>query len=1030
MANVPTVPNSDRILDSTPGSLTTDFSIVWPVVGATATECANDLGVWVDGLGVLDPITDYSFIGTAVSGVNGIYNGGTLRLVTGVTGVRVVIWSQRAPRRTGSFLEGAPLPFSTLDALMDDFAIQLRDANLAQKSALHYPLNETAAGADSELPDLDARTNGGNGAILVTDPATGDIEVSSVSRSAMETVVANGTGAVQIAGTNLWSRPVFGTLTTPPSSPTTGDRYLIGAGASGAWASYVGQVAEWGGVAWVFSGAPLPGQDIEEQGVGRIQYLASWGAKDRADLRDFALPGTLDLTGTNDETSVWNKAVTALNGASEPLYLPAGKITLGTASITPIGTNAGDDGFMNIIGAAAWNGVGSAGGTILQNASATNDLLTVYGQQNTIERIGLTMAPGVVATAGIALKAVSVGGLKLRDFFIDGGVYNGLYLDGVHAFTIEQASILNTIGDYGFKLDGVTSESTGKTRIGTIRRLSVIPGQATSTASTTTDGIVISDNVASIEWEHVVVNYANRGAIIGSGSTSLTPTFLRFRFLGLENCNSDGLVLNNLQDVWLYDLYSCLHGGNGTRFDANMSVNGGPVWMYGPRCSGNGKHGISIAGSAGIEITAPRCGQNSVSNRGPATINTYDGINVSGATSYVRIVGGRSGGTILEGEGTISSSQRYGLSIESTVTAGRVQAEGIDLNGNLTGPVNDAGGVSVGRLISDCPGFTPATTARRNGVVNGGFQVWQRGTSFAFGDVIPTADFWIADRGSTGHTGATLSRQSGENGAYCARMQRNSADTQTNSLAIAQVFETKDSLLYASQWVKVVFRARAGADFSALNSKLDIHLVTGTGTDDTATNMFAGSWAGNTDQLLSQTITTGWTTYSAHFLVPSSATQMAVKLLFTPVGTASTNDYCDIEKVRLLGAYDWPEDVDETFDMVLDLCERRVRKTFDTDTTPAQNVGSNTGAMYLRTGTGVTGTVGNGIRFDRPMRATPTVTTYNPAATNANARDITNSADRTVSVANKSARGFDVDLASAVAGAQHYLHWLADAEFA
>lgn len=41
-------------------------------------------------------------------------------------------------------------------------------------------------------------------------------------------------------------------VATPPGSPVTGDRYIIAAAATGAWAGKVGQIATWSGSAWTF----------------------------------------------------------------------------------------------------------------------------------------------------------------------------------------------------------------------------------------------------------------------------------------------------------------------------------------------------------------------------------------------------------------------------------------------------------------------------------------------------------------------------------------------------------------------------------------------------------------------------------------------------------------------------------------------------------------------------------------------------------------------------------------------------------
>lgn len=42
-------------------------------------------------------------------------------------------------------------------------------------------------------------------------------------------------------------------LTSPPTTPTTGDRYLVATGATGDWLTHDGEIAEWDGSSWVFS---------------------------------------------------------------------------------------------------------------------------------------------------------------------------------------------------------------------------------------------------------------------------------------------------------------------------------------------------------------------------------------------------------------------------------------------------------------------------------------------------------------------------------------------------------------------------------------------------------------------------------------------------------------------------------------------------------------------------------------------------------------------------------------------------------
>jgi len=48
-------------------------------------------------------------------------------------------------------------------------------------------------------------------------------------------------------------------LSTPPSSPSTGDRYIVGASATGDWSGHDNEIAEWNGSSWDFGPALAEG---------------------------------------------------------------------------------------------------------------------------------------------------------------------------------------------------------------------------------------------------------------------------------------------------------------------------------------------------------------------------------------------------------------------------------------------------------------------------------------------------------------------------------------------------------------------------------------------------------------------------------------------------------------------------------------------------------------------------------------------------------------------------------------------------
>lgn len=69
-------------------------------------------------------------------------------------------------------------------------------------------------------------------------------------------------------------------LTAPPGSPTAGDTYIVGAGATGDWAGKDGQVAIWDGEAWAY-GVPRTGwlAHIEDEQVLAVFRADEWSTE-------------------------------------------------------------------------------------------------------------------------------------------------------------------------------------------------------------------------------------------------------------------------------------------------------------------------------------------------------------------------------------------------------------------------------------------------------------------------------------------------------------------------------------------------------------------------------------------------------------------------------------------------------------------------------------------------------------------------------------------------------------------------------
>jgi hypothetical protein len=189
-------------------------------------------------------------------------------------------------------------------------------------------------------------------------------------------------------------------------------------------------------------------------------------------------------------------------------------------------------------------------------------------------------------------------------------------------------------------------------------------------------------------------------------------------------------------------------------------------------------------------------------------------------------------------------------------------------------------------------------TAGKNLIINGGMDVWQRGTSIALGATQAyTADRWYSYRGGV-VTGCTVSRQvSSLTGIqYCARIARTAGDTSTQALTYQYNAETVDSYRFAGQTVNLSFYIRAGANFSATSNLLSYTLQYGTGTDQTLANGLTGQTAAIST---TATLTTSWQRVTASAAIPSTATQVAMSFTYTPTGTAGANDYFEITGVQL-----------------------------------------------------------------------------------------------------------------------------------
>ena len=182
-------------------------------------------------------------------------------------------------------------------------------------------------------------------------------------------------------------------------------------------------------------------------------------------------------------------------------------------------------------------------------------------------------------------------------------------------------------------------------------------------------------------------------------------------------------------------------------------------------------------------------------------------------------------------------------------------------------------------------GAVAGFVAGKNAVINGGMDIWQRGTSIAqTSAALYTADRWLGNQGTA--TAITYTRQATGDTTnlpfiqYCARIQRNSGSTATSQAQFAHSIESANSIPYAGKTTTISFYARKGANYSMASDNVTFGFTTGTGTDQNVLTGFTGAATAYTNY----TLTTTWQRFTYTATIPTSATQIGFAFFFTPVG--------------------------------------------------------------------------------------------------------------------------------------------------
>jgi hypothetical protein len=257
---------------------------------------------------------------------------------------------------------------------------------------------------------------------------------------------------------------------------------------------------------------------------------------------------------------------------------------------------------------------------------------------------------------------------------------------------------------------------------------------------------------------------------------------------------------------------------------------------------------------------------------------------------------------------------------------------------------------------------TGGQTAGKNSIINGGMDVWQRGTSFT-----PNTTIYMADRWEmyVGATGTTVTRQTTSDTTnlpfiqYCMRVSRDSGNTGTNIRYLFQPMETVNSIPLAGKAVTFSFYARKGATFAG---SVVAKAGTGTGTDQNPLVTYTGA---ATPVSGTPTLTTTWQRFTYTGTFAATATEVYVGFEWTPSGTAGATDYFEVTGVQLeVGSTATPfSRAGATIQGELAVCQRY----YNTMVSGATNLMVGMAAVYNSTQAYI------GVSFPVSMRTAPTL---------------------------------------------------------
>jgi hypothetical protein len=280
--------------------------------------------------------------------------------------------------------------------------------------------------------------------------------------------------------------------------------------------------------------------------------------------------------------------------------------------------------------------------------------------------------------------------------------------------------------------------------------------------------------------------------------------------------------------------------------------------------------------------------------------------------------------------------------------------------------------------------YKPLDAAGKNAIINGGMDIWQRGTSF----LSTGGNAYTADRWAIGASGLADVTQTTALVTPNSQYMMLATAVGTTQIFMRQVVETSNAIRFAGK--TVTLSAYAAGLTTTTNLKLDLQYSTSVNT------AVGGSWTSITATSGSNLTLSGTVTrFSGVFAIPSTAKTLRLNIHNNAATiTAGQGIYLGDVQLELGSVATEFSRAGGTIQGELAACQRYFQKSYGQGVAPATATSTNGLVFINNAAQNVANTDKYGyIKLPVVMRAAPTVTTYSYTSGTATAASAGNGTD-------------------------------------